>query len=292
MTQMHGLATEAAQQALAPLETTSGLRVAALLALAAPRPGLGANEIRSLARDILQRLPVTLVRELSGVFDTGADGGIAAIERATQILATDSADLCLVGGVDTYREPDTLRWLAKDRRLKDEATPHGFIPGEGAAFILLSTREMTSRLRLATRGRLLGLHRALEPSPWYSGRSTTGRGLTAAIAGAFEGLPPDVRADMTYCDANGEPWRADEWAFAYLRTARRHADPLDLRHPADSFGHVGAATVPLLLTTAFIDIARGRARGPRALVWCASDTRPFRGAALLEGHLEEGFSWA
>ncbi len=289
---MKWLATKAASQALAPLGDAAGLRVAVLLALPSEKPGMSSADAQSMARALIGQLGVPVVRELSGVYDSGQDGGIAALERSSQVLASGQADVCLVGGVDSYRDPDMLGWLARAGRLKDDETPHGLIPGEAAAFAVLTTRQMAHRLPIKGHGRLLGVHRAPEPSPWYSGRSTQGRGLTAAISGAFAALPPQERAHQTYCDANGEPWRADEWSFAYLRTARNHSDPMDLRHPADCWGDVGAASAILLVATALTDIARGRTRGPRALVWCASDTRPYRGAVVLEADLQEGFAWA
>lgn len=235
------------------------------------------------ARKVLERLDVPLVRPLCGFFNSGHEGGVAALDQARQILGAGKADFCLVGGVDSHRDADTLAWLAKERRLKDDETPHGFIPGEAAAFVLVTTRETARHLALTVRGRIVGVGRAIEPSPWYSGQSTQGRGLTEAIRIACAGLPAGQRASATYCDNNGEPWRSDEWSMAYIRTAAHHADPMDLRHPADCWGDVGAASATMLVATALVDIARGRTRGPRALLWCASSTRPHRGAVLVEG---------
>jgi len=290
---MTWLGARAAKQAILPLEQAApNARVAALVSLPPARPGLSSPEIQAVARTLVEGLGVTVVRELSGLYDSGHDGGIAALDRAADILGRGLADFCLVGGVDTYREPDVIAWLSQAGRLKDDETPHGFIPGEGAAFALVTATSTARGLKLEERGRIIATGRAIEPSPWYTGRSTQARGLTEAIAGACAGLPPNTRADLTYCDANGEPWRADEWSFAYLRTARHHGDPIDLRHPADCWGDVGAASAILLLATALVDIARGRTRGPRALVWCASDTRPSRGAVLVEADPQEGVRWA
>src|SRR5262249_57656869 len=129
--------------------------------------------------------------------------------------------------------------------------------------------------------------RGLEPRPWYRRTATQAAGLTQAFWQALDAREAEGEgAAFTYGDLNGEPWRADEWAFAYLRTGKRHGEPLDLRHPADCWGDVGAASGPLLVGLAVRELRRGRPGKDTALVWTASDIRPNRAACLLRPHRE------
>jgi 3-oxoacyl-[acyl-carrier-protein] synthase-1 len=119
----------------------------------------------------------------------------------------------------------------------------------------------------------------MEPNPWYTGRPCLGEGLTQAIREAF--ASESLRAGVTWCDLNGEHWRADEWSFAYLRTVERHGEPLRIRHPADALGELGAAAGPMLVLLAALDLTHPRSALESALVFAASDTRPHRAACLV-----------
>jgi 3-oxoacyl-[acyl-carrier-protein] synthase-1 len=280
---MRWMAERALAQALSTLEPL-GERppLSAYVAIPPPRPGPPQQEILDAVRSLLRAAPLPPAPGLCAAFDTGQEGGTAALGQALEVLKQRRADFCLVGGVDSYIDADLLAWLSETRRLSDDDNPNGIVPGEGAAFALLARPEVARQRRLPVLGWVLGATRAVEPSPWFTGRPTQARGLTRALADLFAGHPPEVKADVTYCDANGESWRADEWMYAYLRTSDRHADPLLLHHPAQCWGEVGAAAAPLLLAIALLDHRRGRGRGQRALLWCACDTRSVRGAALIE----------
>ncbi len=282
---MRWLGARALASALAPLRAADPddrARIAVVLSLPPERPGLTAKNVASLGRALIEETGLPVVRNLCGVYDRGHEGGLTALARAKELLDADRVDVCLVGGVDSYLDLAALDWLADSGRLKGDETPSGIVPGEGAGAVLLSSAGIAARLGLASRGQLVGVALATEPHPWYLGRATQGQGLTRALRGALAALPEKARADVTYCDMTGEPWRAEEWSFAYLRTVAQHGEPLELRHPGDAWGDVGAASAPLMLATVLVDLERGRVRGPRALLWCASDTRPFRGAALVE----------
>jgi 3-oxoacyl-[acyl-carrier-protein] synthase-1 len=175
-----------------------------------------------------------------------------------------------------------LDWLEAQGRLKDEAHPYGYCPGEAAAFLLVVSAATAVQLGKSTVAWVAGVSRALEPSPWYTARPSRSQGLTAAIAGLFTAPSlRSLRADVVYADLNGEPWRADEWAVSYVRTADNQGEPLHMRHPADCWGDVGAASAPLLAAMASLEVAHPRTRSRSALVWTASDMTLDRGAALI-----------
>lgn len=284
------LGAAAAQEALDPwlrsLGTAGGAAPALAVTLAVPteRPGFTADDGRKLARELMQGLPVTPDPKQCRLFSTGAEGGLAALAAAAEAVEGGSVPAVLIGGVDSYVEIDTLHWLEQCDRLAGPDQSHGLVPGEGAGFVLVCSAEAARERELPVLARIVGAGRGVEPRGWWGQDPTLGEGLTQAFQAAFEA--PGFASDqvrVTYSDLNGETWRAEEWAYAYVRTGKRHASPLDHRHPASAWGDVGAATGPLLLGLATLDLGRSFDAESTALVWAASDLRPFRSACLLRG---------
>ena len=174
-------------------------------------------------------------------------------------------------------------WLSGQGRLKGSDAPCGVIPGEGAGFLLLCTDSAQRQTATPSLGTIPAAAQAVEPSPWYSERATLGQGLTQAITSAFEASGvPDLKADAVWSDLNGESWRADEWSYAYLRTEEHHGEPLRIRHPADCWGDVGAASGPMLVAMAALEVMHPRRDFETALVFTSADSRPTRSACIIQ----------
>ena len=107
-----------------------------------------------------------------------------------------------------------------------------------------------------------------------------GDGLTAAFREGLGALPAGAKITDVYCDMNGEPYRADEYGFACLRTKDRFVSASDFVAPADCWGDVSAASAPLGLVLSAVASAKGYAGGPYAFLWASSESGE-RGAALL-----------
>src|SRR5436190_637255 len=87
-----------------------------------------------------------------------AGPGLLAPGAGLDLLATDPrVPAVLVGGLDSYLEPPLLDQLDDQRRLLGAGAPDGFVPGEGAAFVLLAAPGHAARLGLASRARLVGV---------------------------------------------------------------------------------------------------------------------------------------
>ncbi|MDY6993602.1 MAG: beta-ketoacyl synthase N-terminal-like domain-containing protein, partial [Pseudomonadota bacterium] len=211
-------------------------------------------------------------------------GGLAALQHAIHLLRERHAPVCLIGGVDSYKDIDTLHWLESLDRLKRDHQPHGFIPGEGSGFVLVCSKAFAQRYNLQPLAEIVALSQAMEPNPWYMGHATQGQGLTQTLHELFDQVVPPYpkKADVVFCDLNGESWRVDEWGYAYLRTGRYHGEPLAIRHPADCWGDVGAATSTLLLGLSTYHLCHRHNLDRTALIWSAADTRPWRAACLLQ----------
>lgn len=255
-------------------------RLPVLLSLPPPRPGVPADTAMQLVRRITGALPLPMDRGRSVMVRSGHDGALCCLGAAADLLAVDEPVAVIVGGVDSWIAIETLHWLEAQRRLKCATAPKGIIPGEGAAFLLLVNDAFASLVDVHSNVVVLAQARAVEPNPWYGDRPCLAEGLTRALRSLLERPEHRVRTDLTLGDLNGEPWRAQEWAFAYLRTEALHSEPLNLWHPADLWGDTGAAAGALLTALAAYELSRDPLL-ERAVLWSASDVTPYRSAALL-----------
>jgi 3-oxoacyl-[acyl-carrier-protein] synthase-1 len=278
---MQALALAAAEETIEATGEVTGLTdapVPVLLALPAPRPGFADQDAARLARAIIGALPIPVHTRSCAMVLEGHAGGLKLLLQAGRLLADGVAAAVLVGGVESYRDLGALRFIERTGRLRTEDDALGWIPGEGAGFLLLTTSTRADHLGRSPLVTLKAAATSEEPTPWYSGRPTIGTGLTEALRAVLEvkGIPVEV-----YCDLNGEGWRADEWSYAYLRTVRHYVEPLAINHPADCWGDVGAASGPMLIAFATQQMTSERSASSRALVWTASDTLALRAACVL-----------
>lgn len=279
------LAVDAAQEALHPLAVqlpTFRRQIRVHLALSA-----------ETLPDAAQRQNV-LDRVAAGTGFTSADppielvadghaGGLLALENAVRQLRRGEAQLCLVGGADSWLDPERLEAIDFAGRLHSVNYSWGFTPGEGAGFCLVTTGAAARRLGLNPLAELLAVATAQESKLMGTQTVCLGEGLTAA----FRGVLPACQAAgqhvaHCYCDFNGETYRADEYGFAICRTREGFDDPGSFTAAAECWGDVGAASGPLGLTLPLAAWSRGYAKGPVTLTWSSSASAPLRAAALLK----------
>jgi 3-oxoacyl-[acyl-carrier-protein] synthase-1 len=275
------LAVPAALEAAAALRAVApeARAMPAVVGLPAQRPGLPAD----LAPAVTARLKGLAAAGLTvtdvQVVATGHAAGLTALEEAGRRLRA-GASFCLVGGVDSYIDPETMDWIVKNEQLHNPENAWGFIPGEAAGFCVLCTAPAAERFRLPVLARVLAAATAREENRIKTQTVCTGRGLTQAIRQALQGLPAGARVDYTLCDMNGEAYRADELGFTTPRVAERFVDAGDFGTPAACWGDVGAASGPLFVGLVTEAARKGYARGPHTLLWASSEGGE-RAAALL-----------
>ena len=280
------LAVPAVREALEPLAARVGAAVAARripLYLGTPtaRPGWSRDLDAQFRTRLVEERDLALSASDVHVAALGHAAGVAAVATGAELIATGRADLVLAGGIDSYQDVHTLEWLDANRRLHSERNLDGFVPGEGAGFVLLSSLRMAQHLGVPVLARVCAAAVTREPFPIESTGVCVGTGLTDAFHRVFGDLDSDARADWTLCDLNGESSRATEWTYAYVRSGRKHRDPLEIWHPADCYGDIGAASAAVMSALAIRAWSRHYARGPRCLIWASSDEGA-RGALLLE----------
>jgi 3-oxoacyl-[acyl-carrier-protein] synthase-1 len=176
----------------------------------------------------------------------------------------------IAGGVDTYRDEFILQALDAEGRVRSETSTDGFIPGEGAAFVLLASPRAAATYGLAPIARFSRAALGFEPGHLYSEEPYRGTGLAATLAqlrtvGTTEGPLEEVYSSM-----NGESHWAKEWGVSYTRNHSAFSPAHGVHHPAECCGDTGAACGPLMLGLAALGIRGGYRRSP-AVVYASSD---------------------
>lgn len=263
-------------------------RIGVAVALPPARPGDGSvAEGSTPAADVIRALCRERLAGRLGPFQTfasGHAGGYQALDQARAWLREGAADAVVVAGVDSYLAPETLEWLESEDQLHGAGPLNnawGFIPGEAAGALLIG--------RAAADGGwadLLAVGLGRESKLNKSGEVCIGDGLTQALRRALDEVAGEGLIDNVICDMNGEAYRADEYGFTGLRVRDRVRDPTDFVAPADCWGDVGAAGLPLHLLLAASACRKGHAKGPLSLLWGSSDGGE-RGAAVIRAGVAE-----
>lgn len=231
--------------------------------------GLGEGEPSPPVVDALRRgLDARLTPVLP--FPEGRAAGLLAAEAALRDLAEGKVDAALVGGVSSEIRGPVLERLDAAGTLRTALRPEGIIPGEAAAFAVLETAAGAARRDARPLARISAAVVGTEPT---AGTKETNRaeGLTRVFHELVRAAPDLGPPALVVSDLNGDRYRAMEWSFALMRALTVLESDIDLRHPADCVGDVGAASGILNLVWAVTAFAKGYAPGTQAIVWGASD---------------------
>ncbi len=257
---------------------------------------LGADFLEALGKQA--QVPIAL--ESSEPFPIGHAGFAAALERALAFLATPppptplqglpfgrlgkapeptgpakpKPTYAIVGGVDSYHDPAVLEALDKESRVNAEGIWDGFVPSEGAAFVVVALPDAN----LPVVGRVLGLGLGMErlEDPQNPTVAEAATELVRIVATNLRTPVPWALPDL-----NCERHRVKEWTFVRIRNGETFHDTATVEtRLCDELGDVGAATGAV--STAFVCSAwkLGFAPANQALVFLSSDG-PARGAIAL-----------
>lgn len=212
------------------------------------------------------------------VVPSGRAAALVALELALEALQQEPSRPVVVGGIDTYLDLRLLAALDAEGRLLGPTVSDGFIPGEGASFLVLE------RPSAGGAGVFIEAAASAQDPGHRSGPAPArGEGLAAAIERLRGRLPgPQPPVGSVFAGLNGESFDAKQWGVARVRHADFFAPDPPMIHPADCYGDAGAATGALLLSLGARALAQGDRPGP-ALIWAASDGET-RGCALLSSH--------
>ncbi|WP_187344889.1 beta-ketoacyl synthase N-terminal-like domain-containing protein [Cystobacter ferrugineus] len=273
------LALDAAREALQPM-THSRVRSRIRLHLALSREGLGDQvRARQVADSLVSSLDGAPVDDEVAIVMDGHAGGFLAMKEAVEELRSGRSAACLVGGVDSYMTADRLEAIDFAGNLHSSHNTWGFTPGEGAGFCLMATGATVAELGLTPVAELQAVATAQEGQLLGTRTVCIGEGLTAAFRAV---LGTGDRVHHTFCDLNGEIYRADEFGFALCRTSEHFVDATQFTAAAECWGDVGAASAQLALGLAVASWERGYAKGHTLLTWASSARGPLRGAAKIK----------
>lgn len=245
------------------------------------RPGgLSPAHASGLLAALDRRAGLRFHPRLSRVFATGHTAAFRALNAARELVNDGAALACLVAGVDSYLNPETLLWLNSHARLKTPRNSDGVIPGEAAACVLVERPAQPSRDVLELAGLGFGHERAaiLTEEP-----PLQGLGLTAAVRDALAEARLQLHeVDVRSSDVAGESYAFKELALSLQKLMRVRREVLPIWHAADIIGDTGAAAGAVQLVIAMQALRRGYAPG-RRFACHASAVPGDRAAAILEG---------
>lgn len=237
----------------------------------------GDEQGSALLDDLSLLLGPRIERAASRQFAIGSAGVFVALLDAAHRVADGEAAVMVVAADSPY-DPGRLDALQRSRRLLTDDVTDGFIPGEGAAALVVTAATPGS---LAVIARVGVEHDGFHPD---GDAALTGDGLTAAVHAAMDGSAAPARG--VWASLNGESWTAKEWGLAARRAHRAIDADARVEHPAECFGDTGAALGAMLLVLATVAMHRRQNDGP-LLVWSASE-EGFRGAARVERAASQG----
>jgi 3-oxoacyl-[acyl-carrier-protein] synthase-1 len=273
------LAAPALQEAV---EGATGLeKIALFLGGAEPLPDRPEPVFEPFLQQLGIQAEVEFDLSVSRVFPDGRAAGLVALREAMELLASGKAESVLVGGVDTYLDLYLLGTMDMENRILGPGVMDGFIPGEGAAFLLLTGKNRAAALGKQAIGSLSQVSLGFEEGHLYSDKPYKGDGLAVTIADLIKtgGVTEPIRE--VYSAMNGENHWAKEWGVAFLRNSAALDSTHGMHHPADCIGDTGAASGIIMTIIAAIGINKGYRRAP-CLVTCSSD-RGVCGAVAVMG---------
>jgi 3-oxoacyl-[acyl-carrier-protein] synthase-1 len=213
----------------------------------------------------------------SRVVPLGRAAGLMAIEAGIKALEQGQLSSVIVGGVDSFLDFKLLGELDAEGRILGPQIKDGFIPGEGAAFLVLKPQGQAGAGPPIL---ALGATSLTDPGHRYGTEPAKGEGLAKALEllrACLASPPPPI--NTTFAGFNGENFDAKLWGVARLRHTDFFTPTMSMQHPASTIGDTGAASGAIMSSLAAIALARGDRTGP-ALVWAASD-RESRACTLI-----------
>lgn len=217
----------------------------------------------------------------SRLFPKGRAAGLLALKEAIELLEPGgNVEYVMVGGVDTYLDLYLLGNLDMQDRILVGQVMDGFIPGEGAGFLLLTALENATNRKLSPLALVSPVSRGFEEGHLYSEQPYKGDGLATALSELFAESGIAEPINEVYSAMNGENHWAKEWGVAFMRNQVFFNQEHGMRHPADCYGDTGVASGIILAALAVIGMKEGYRKSP-ALVTCSSDYGERAAAAIL-----------
>ncbi|PYN38705.1 MAG: hypothetical protein DME01_00795, partial [Candidatus Rokuibacteriota bacterium] len=240
-----------------------------LIGVAAPdRPGRSARLDGELLEEVYDRLDMPR-HPRSALFAGDQAGCAQALLVAQALLERGEAERVVVGGVDSFLHQPTLDGYMDRRRVMTPSNSNGFFPGEAGCAVLVGRPGTSDGDELWIHGHGL----AVENATIHGTEPLRARGLTEAVQQALRSAGVRMK-DVAYrlTDLSGEHYKFKEALFTAGRLGGESEYSLELWHPIEYLGEIGAAVLPCLLAQAMHAVQEGYAPGPLALCHVGSDS--------------------
>ena len=232
------------------------------------RPGGSASLAQDIVGAVERSLGVSFHPDQSCATTDGHTAAFRALQMARRLLAQDGISACLVCGVDSFINAQSLDWLDQSERLKNDEEPDGVIPGEAAAAVLVAASPSDASGHAV---RVAGLGFSSEDASVLSNEVMLGIGLATAAQQALADAKITMQdIDFRISDVTGESYGFKEQILAIARLMRTVKAEFPIWHAADTFGDTGAAAGLCQLIMLAFGFGLGYAPGTRALCFTSA----------------------
>jgi 3-oxoacyl-[acyl-carrier-protein] synthase I len=271
------MAITAGAEALADLPATQ--KIPLILAMSDPLPDLLPITPELLVYNMAYAASLNIDPDAVRCVHNGRASGIQALELAKRCLLEQGHEFAMLGGSESYMNFSVLEKYAQQNRLLTEESLGGFVPGEAAAFTVLTTNP---RHALCVNEHLIKIRvnaYQQEAGHLFSDEPYRGEGLARLFSSLLNQIDHSS-VDGIFSSMNGERYWAKEYGVAFARNHTYFKESARIEHPAEYYGDVGAATGSLLLNLAASELLHG-GQAASILVYASSDG-PWRAGALLQ----------
>jgi 3-oxoacyl-[acyl-carrier-protein] synthase-1 len=240
------------------------------------RPGRLDN-LNERVLEATQRLLDFQLHSGSMTISQGRVGGAVGLREARRMLYEQRIPAVIVAAVDSYLSAQTLTAYEAKRRLLTATNSNGFIPGEGAAAVIVKRPRPSEHPQLI----MLGLGFGVEKSTIESEEPLRADGLVQAIQASLSEAGADLGSlDVRITDVSGEQYWFKEASLAITRILRTKKDEFDIWHAADCIGETGSTAGPAAFNVAWSANEKDYSKGNSVLCHFGNDGGK-RAAAIL-----------
>lgn len=241
-----------------------------IFSLQEPHKNVTPVNTETLMANFVEQCKFPLDHNKTHFLSAGRASGILGLELAMRYLNEQNEDYVLLGGADSYWSSSHIGLLDKDERLNVAGSTDGFVPGEAACYILL-TRHPTKALNNA--GNIVSLSApgtGHESGHLGSEQPYLGEGLDQAVKQALKDY---TQGNITkiYNSMNGESHWAKEFGVISIRNKAHFSDSMQVIHPAQNYGDLGAGTGTMLIGVAAHELLKQTQQNTH-LVYASSDS--------------------
>ena len=252
--------------------------IALFIACSETIPDLNPSCHQNLIELISQQSGIEFNNNNNQLIAGGRTGAISALYNAMSYMESAHSELTIVGGVDTYLDLRLLRTLDDDDRILADGIMDAFVPGEGAGFLLLSSKPVDFQ----GSGKQIKIYPpgiSIETGHRYSEQPYKGDGLAQAfkLALTSSNLGP---IKTLYSSLNGENFSAKELGVATTRNSNKIDNDCKIMHSADCFGDIGAAYFPVSTGLIAMGLLNHYLDSP--VINYASSETEYRGATCID----------